>query len=211
MINNITSVDTRPQMSVAKAMPSVSSMTMPPILGFKTPILNKKALLRVKKVKRGDNLIIPGIIDEDYIEIVEEEVERPMYASGDTNFFTSPPKIIRAKHKVQYLKNCYLIDYIQSPKPRGGLGTQAIKELAEKAFFDKKANGRIVTFSAPIVKENSPAIFFYKLGFRFTDPECNEYIEKCIRDNMPDIPPQIGMMYLPTNRIQKLLRYGDLF
>ena len=211
MINNITPVDTRPQMSVAKAMPSVSSMSMPPILGFKTPILNKKALLRVKKVKRGDNLIIPGIIEDDYVEIVEEEIERPMQTNDSANFFLSPTRVIRAKHKVQYLKNCYLIDYIQSPKPRSGLGTQAIKELAEKAFFDKKADGRIVTFSAPLFKEASPAIFFYKLGFRFTDPECNENIEKCIRDNMPDIPAQIGMMYLPHNRIQKLLRYGDLF
>ena len=115
------------------------------------------------------------------------------------------------KRKTKYLKNCYIIDYIQAPKQRCGQGTQAIKQLAEKAMFDSKAEGRIVTFSAPILKEASPAMFFYKLGFRFTEPESNEYMEECIRKNMPDIPAQIGMMYLPKSRLHKLLHYGELF
>ena len=54
MINNITGMDLRPQMSVAKATPSVTSMSMPAILGFKTPQLKEKATIRVKKIKRGD-------------------------------------------------------------------------------------------------------------------------------------------------------------
>lgn len=115
------------------------------------------------------------------------------------------------KRKIKYLKNCYLIDYIQSPKPGCGLGTEAIKSLAEKAMFDNKAEGRIVTFSEPVIKEASPALFFYKLGFRFTSPEANEYMEECIRKKVPDIPAQTGMMYLPKTRLHKLLRYGELF
>lgn len=206
MINNITSMGSRPQMAVAKAMPSVSSMGMPPILGFKTPILNQKAKLTVKKIKRGDNIVIPGEIDDDYVDIVEEDISQD---SGG-NFFSPPSFAPPLKRKYKYLKNCYIIDYIQSPKPRSGLGTEAIKNLAEKAMFDKKADGRIVTFSAPLIKEASPAMFFYKLGFRFINPESNEYMEKCIKDNIPDIPAQIGMMYLPKNRIHKLLRYGEL-
>lgn len=208
MINNITSMDLRPQMAVSKAMPSVSSMGMPPILGFKTPLLKEKAQLKVKKIKRGDNIIIPGEIDDDYVDIIEEKIEQ----HSDGNFFTlqnfASPPITR---KVKYLKNCYIIDYIQSPKTRCGLGTEAIKGLAEKAMFDNKADGRIVTFSAPLIKEASPAIFFYKLGFRFTNPESNEYMEKCIADKIPDIPAQVGMMYLPKSRLHKLLRYGELF
>ena len=210
----------RPQLTVAKATPSVSSMSMPAILGFKTPVIGQKANIRVKKIKRGDNIVIPGEIDDDYVDIVEEELvdsgqsTSPQY-SGGSNLFTTPnlfitppkPKVIKRK----YLKNCYIIDYIQSPKPGCGLGTEAIKQLAEKAMFDNRAEGRIVTFSAPIVRESSPALFFYKLGFRFTEPEGNEYMEECLRKNIPDIPPQIGMMYLPKNRLQKLLRYGELF
>jgi hypothetical protein len=91
------------------------------------------------------------------------------------------------------------------------LGSEAIKQLAEKAMFDSRAEGRIVTFSAPLMRESSPALFFYKLGFRFTDPQCNLVMEECLKNKMPDIPAQIGMMYLPKSQLHKLLRYGELF
>ena len=211
MINNITNMDVRPQIAVAKSAASVQSMGMPPILGFKTPPLKEKAKIQVKKIRRGDNLIIPGIIDDDYVDVVEEYVTLKD-DNQENNFFAShfnnPVKI---KRKIKYLKNCYLIDFIQSPKPRCGLGTEAIKALAEKAMFDPKAEGRIVTYSIPVLKEVSPALFFYKLGFRFTSPQANEYMEECIAKKIPDIPAQTGMMYLPKSRLHKLLRYGELF
>ena len=209
MINNITTMDTRPQMAVAKPMQSVTSMGMPPILGFKTPPLKEKATIRVTKVKRGDNLIIPGEIDDDYVDIVEEEIN--LSPQSGMNFFNGPQFVPKIKKKIKYLKNCYLIDFIQSPKTHCGLGTEAIKNLAEKAMFDNRAQGRIVTFSAPMVKEMSPALFFYKLGFRFTSEEANQRMEECLAQNMPDLPAQTGMMYLPKNRLHKLLRYGELF
>ena len=210
MINNIASMDMRPQMAVAKTTASVSSFSMPPILGFKTIPLKEKATIRVKKVKRGANIAIPGIIDDDYVAVVEETLNLERKPE-EGNFFNNQSFIIPVKRKIQYLKNCYIIDYIQSPKPRCGLGAEAVKALAEKAMFDPKAEGRIVTFSAPLVKESSPAIFFYKLGFRFTSPQANEYSEECIRKKVPDIPVQTGMMYLPKNRLHKLLHYGELF
>ena len=210
MINNIASMDMRPQMAVAKPTASVSSFSMPPILGFKTIPLKEKATIRVKKLKRGDNIAIPGIIDDDYVDVVEETLNLERKPE-EGNFFNNQSFIIPVKRKIQYLKNCYIIDYIQSPKPRCGLGAEAVKSLAEKAMFDPKAEGRIVTFAAPLVKESSAAIFFYKLGFRFTSPQANEYMEECIRKKVPDIPVQTGMMYLPKNRLHKLLHYGELF
>ena len=207
MINNITTtVDMRPQMAVAKPTPSVSSCSMPPILGFKSIPLKEKAQIRVKKIKRGDNIIIPGEIDDDYVDIVEEKLD-----NTGGNFFSAMEYNPPTTRKIKYLKNCYIIDYIQSPKQRCGLGTEAVKNLAEKAMFDNKAQGRIVTFSSPIVKESSPALFFYKLGFRFTSEAANNYMEECINKKIPDIPAQIGMMYLPKSRLHKLLRYGELF
>ena len=200
----------RPQMTVAKPTASVSSFSMPPILGFKTIPLKEKATIRVKKLKRGDNIAIPGVIEDDYVDVVEETLNLERKPE-DGNFFKQQSFIIPVKRKIQYLKNCYIIDYIQSPKPRCGLGAEAVKALAEKAMFDPKAEGRIVTFSAPLVKESSPALFFYKLGFRFTSPQANEYMEECLRKKVPDIPVQTGMMYLPKNRLHKLLHYGELF
>ena len=206
MINNITNVDTRlqQQMGVSKANASHMSIATPPILSFKTPFIKEKATLRVKKFKRGDNIIIAGEIDDDYVDIIEEEISY----SGGSNFFQTP---LRQKRKLKYLKNSYVIDYIQSPKIKCGLGTEALKGLAEKAFFDPKAEGRIVTFCAPVWKESSPAQFFYKLGFRFMDPSANEYVKDCIIQKVPDLPPQTGMMYLPKCNLHKLLHYGDLF
>ena len=104
MINNITTaVDVRPQITVSKSIPSLTSMSMPPILGFKTPQLKEKATIRVKKIKRSDNIIIPGEIDEDYVDIVEQEdlnsrrMENNFFASGG---LTLPA----AKKKIKYLK-----------------------------------------------------------------------------------------------------------
>ena len=206
MINNITNVDSQINMAVAKAKASVVSMPMPPIIGFKTPPLKQKALIRIKKIKRSDNIVIIGDIDDDYVDIVEDNLLENS-PEGEFNFFQLQPE----KRKTAFLKSCYIIDYIQSPKPRCGLGTEAVKALAEKAMFDPRANGRIVTFSAPVWKESSPALFFYKLGFRFIEKGANEYMEDCLIKKIPDIPPQIGMMYLPKNNLHRLLRYGELF
>ena len=208
MINNITNVDTRVPMSINKAATStIGGMKMPPILSFKTPLHKKKAILRVNKFKRSDDVIIAGVIDDDYVDIVEEVCGYPT-RSDSMNFFEQSVPI---KQKTRYLKDSYVIDYIQAPQMRCGLGTEAIKGLAEKAMFDPKIQGRIVTFSAPVCKESSPALFFYKLGFRFLDPAGNDYMKECLAKNVPDIPPQTGMMYLPKHNLQKLLRYGDLF
>lgn len=204
MINNISYVDTSlQQMNVVKTTPSQGSITAPPILGFKTPFLKEKATIRVKKFKRSDNIIIAGEIDDDYVDIVETE---PIQ-SGGFNFFQGIPETMKTK----FLKHCYIIDYIQSPKPRSGLGTEAIKNLAEKAMFDSRAEGRIVTYCAPVWKESSPALFFYKLGFRFMESGANEYMQDCLAKNIPDLPPQKGMMYLPKSNLHKLLRYGDVY
>ena len=206
MINSIPNVDSRSQqINVAKAMTSRVSNPLPPVVGFKTPLIKEKATLRVKKFKRSDGIIIVGDIDEDYVDIVED-VDKTLQRQS-FNFFQLEPE----KKKTLFLKDCYVIDYICSPKQRCGLGTEAIKSLAEKAMFDDKMQGRIVTFSAPVWKESSPALFFYKLGFRFMTKTANEYMEECLIKKVPDIPPQIGMMYLPKSNLHRLLRYGEVF
>lgn len=214
MINNITNVDTHLPMSAAKASSSMfGRMSMPPLLSFKKPPKKDKAELRIQKFKRSDNIIIDGIIDDDYVDVIEEEILDTPIIQTPQNFFSSGGinSPISQKRKTKYLKNCYVIDYIQSPVSRHGYGSLALKGLAEKAFFDKNVEGRIVTYSAPVCQESSPALFFYKLGFRFMDPEANEYMKECLIKNVPDIPIQKGMMFLPRYNLHKLIRYGELF
>lgn len=207
MINNVSGVNTQlQQMNVVKTMQSKVGISLPPVLGFKTPIGKGKAEMRVKKFKRSDEIIIPGEIDDDYVDIVEE-IDTSTNDDSSFTFVNLMPK----KKKTKYLKDCYIIDYIQSPHTRCGLGTEAVKGLAEKAMFDPKIQGRIVTYSAPVWQESSPALFFYKLGFRFTEPDANERMRECLIKNVPDLPPQTGMMYLPKTQLHKLLHYGELF
>ena len=221
MINNVANIDARMRQQpsgILRAVPSRMSLPMPPILGFKTPLSKEKAQLRTLKFKRKQNIIIPGEIDDDYVDIIEEEFENDDDSGGgiilpeqeaEYNFFRPiKPKI---KRKTKYLKDCYVVDYIVAPKARCGMGAAALKDLAEKAMFDPKIEGRIVTYSAPACQESSPAIFFYKMGFRFMEPEANERIVQCIIDKVPDTPPQTGMMYLPKQNLHKLLRYGEKF
>jgi len=210
MINNVTGVNAKmQQMNVAKAMPSKTGISLPPVLGFKTPVGKGKANLRVKKFKRRDNIAIAGVIDDNYVDTVEEDCVNSN-ANAENRSFTFV-NLVPKKKKTKYLKDCYIIDYIQSPQARCGLGTEAVKGLAEKAMFDPKIEGRIVTYSAPVWKESSPALFFYKLGFRFLDPEANERMKECLIKNIPDLPAQTGMMYLPKEQLHKLLHYGELF
>ena len=84
MINNVTGVSASlPQMNVVKAMQSKTGISLPPVLGFKTPIGKGKANLRVKKFKRNDNIALAGEIDDDYVDIVEENAENE--DDGDMN------------------------------------------------------------------------------------------------------------------------------
>ncbi|MBQ7126600.1 hypothetical protein IJO12_05895 [bacterium] len=207
MINVVSNIDLRSKMNVEKPRQSFVGNKIPPLLGFKTTIGKEKAIIRVKQFRRKDNIAIVGEIDDNYVDIVEEDFDISEQVDN-FNFFRFGPN---QKKKTKYLKDSYIIDYIQAPQMRCGMGTLAIKELAEKAFFDPKFDGRIVTYSAPISSDiQSPALFFYKLGFRFIEPEGNERMKECLEKNTIDIPPQIGMMYLPKYNIKKLLRYGDI-
>ena len=209
MINNISGVNTSmQQINVVKTTPSRTGISLPPVLGFRTPIGKGKANLRVKKFKRSDDIIIAGEIDDDYVDIVEENDNSD---DGNLNKSFTFVNLMPKKKKTKYLKDCYIIDYIQSPQTRCGLGSEAVKGLAEKAMFDPKIQGRIVTYSAPVWQESSPALFFYKLGFRFMEPEANEKMKECLIKNMPDLPAQTGMMYLPKAQLHKLLHYGEMF
>ena len=113
MINNITNVDSQINLAVAKTKASTVSVSMPPIIGFKTPNLKQKAQIRIKKIKRSDNIVIVGDIDDDYVDIVEDNLIENA-PEGEFNFFQLQPQ----KRKTAFLKNCYIIDYIQSPKQR---------------------------------------------------------------------------------------------
>lgn len=210
MVNNIANVDARllqQNINISKPTMASVSLPMPAILGFKTPLIKQKAKLIVKKIKRSDNIVIIGDIDDDYVDIHEEKISDNTNSYRNFNFFKQQEDI----RKTKILKSCYVIDQIISPVQRKGLGTEAIKNLVEKAMFDSHAQGRIVTFSAPVHREASPALFFYKLGFRFIDPLANEYMIECLKKKEPDLPAQTGMMYLPRTNLHKLLRYGDVF
>ena len=104
-------MDIQTPINVAKTDTSRLTLQMPPLLSFKTPLLKEKATLRVKKFKRADNIMIVGEIDDDYVDVVEEEIAPTPQLIQQYNFFQRQLEPI--KKKTKYLKNCYIIDYIQ--------------------------------------------------------------------------------------------------
>ncbi len=107
----------------------------------------------------------------------------------------------------QRLKPCYFVDYLYSHGK--GQGTQAIKDIVMKSLKDPRTEGRVVLQAEMIDGKTYPAGFYYKLGFRFAEPENNKimlnWLEKSGRRE--DSPKVSGMMFLPSENIRHCLNY----
>jgi hypothetical protein len=170
----------------------------------------KDAKIKFRKIKTSDKYQVSGDWSDDYVEIVVTNVTNsPEKLSELQNRY----KLITFKatsYKSVYLKNCYKLDYIESPQRYKGAGTKALKILVERSLADKDTQGRVVLFAEIVDGKTSPAGFFYKLGFRFTDDKMNEILANWAKEKiLLNAPKLTGMMYLPKENINKLLRYNE--
>lgn len=169
----------------------------------------KKAKIKFRKIKQHDKYTVYGDWTSDYVEEEIKEVKNSPELSELRNRY----KLITFKNplsKSLYLKNCYIIEYIESPQRYKGAGTSAVKSLLERALSEKDVEGRIVVDAKIVDEKTSPAGFFYKLGFRFLDSKMNATMESWVREKtLINAPRLTGMMYLPKENIAKLLRYKE--
>lgn len=102
----------------------------------------------------------------------------------------------------------YHIDKLWSRGP--GSGTVAVQGVVRESLADPKTCGRVTLDACCIDGKSSPAGFYYKLGFRFTNPGCNEEMQKWLANGgiRKDAPFITGYMYLPKENIEKCLNYG---
>ena len=110
MINNVTNVDTHTNMSITKAATTLASNPIPPLIGFRGKRADEKATLRVKKIKRNDNIIIVGNIDEDYVEYKPKKVKvEPEISKADI-------RIIEDIHAMKDAQRKRLMKYMEALK-----------------------------------------------------------------------------------------------
>ncbi len=171
--------------------------------------LVKDAKIKYRKIKRSDKYTVYGDWKNDYVDEVTVEITN----SPEIAELRQKYRLITFKNPVSktlYLKNCYKIDLIEAPQRYQGAGTKAVKALVERSLADKDTEGRVVVNAEIIDEKTSPAGFFYKLGFRFIDNNQNDKMEAWVREKTILNAPQLtGMMYLPKENINKLLRYKE--
>ena len=172
-------------------------------------IVVKNAKIKYSKIKPSDKYRVYGEWNKDYAYKITKEITN----SKEISELRSRYKLITFKNPistVQYLNHCYKIDFIESPQRYQGAGTKAVKTVLERSLADKDTQGRIVVNAAIIDGKTSPAGFFYKLGFRFTDKNMNDKMDEWLRQKtLVNAPKLTGMMYLPKEHINKVMLYGE--
>lgn len=167
--------------------------------------------IKFHKVKKQNKFKVIGKLPEYYIS----DISVPKTDVNNFEKMTIKYRFVSLKKfediEEHYTNGCYVIDYMFSPIRGKGEGTKAIRSLVEKAISDKDTEGRILVDVKVIDGETSAAGFFYKLGFRFTDELKNEIMQNWLTNQKTQFSPKIvGMMYLPQDKMKKLMMYKIL-
>lgn len=91
-----------------------------------------------------------------------------------------------------------------------GTGTKAVQNIVRESLNNPKTRGRVLVDACCIDGKTAPGAFYYKLGFRSTNPADNEICAKWILSGgkREDAPYIVGTMYLPRENIEQCLKYG---
>lgn len=103
----------------------------------------------------------------------------------------------------EYLyKNVLELTYLESIGK--GTGTRAVQSVVRRSLADPSTNGRVVLLATNIYNDTPhPFKFYYKLGFRATEPMFND-IGKA-GQNLDF--GEMAFMYLPKENASKCLNY----
>lgn len=117
----------------------------------------------------------------------------------------TPPHFYK---KLPQLEPHYYIDELWSKEKN--TGTNAIKDVVLKSLNDSETQGRVLLHACSIDGKTSPVGFYYKLGFRSTNPLTNKDCAKWLTEGgkIENAPAGSGTMYLPKENIEHCLNYG---
>ena len=91
-----------------------------------------------------------------------------------------------------------------------GTGTKAVQNVVKESLNNPRTRGRVLIEACCIDGKTAPGGFYYKLGFRFTNPNENEACAKWLASGgrLEKAPFATGSMYLPRENIEHCLKYG---
>ena len=151
-----------------------------------------------------------GYMPENYVKVTKEFIEEQSYK---IRFGPNKGKTkISPAHweEIQEMLPHYHIDILWTGGK--GTGTTAVQNVVAESLRNPLTQGRVTLDACCMDGETSPAGFYYKLGFRFKDPNMNNELATWIenggkRENAPFLT---GFMYLPKENIEHCLNYGCL-
>jgi len=149
---------------------------------------------------------IGGYIPDNYLTV--KKIFREAVRAYKTIFGERIPASPAHWEERAVLKPSYTILHLESHGK--GQGTEAVKDVLRRSLADPKTEGRVTLHASMIDGESSPAGFYYKLGFRFTNVENNEILAKWMKNGgrKENAPNLSGFMYLPTENIKHCLNYN---
>lgn len=117
----------------------------------------------------------------------------------------TPPHFYK---KCPQLEPHYHIDELWSTGKN--TGTNAVKDVVLQSLNDTATQGRVLLHACSIDGKTSPVGFYYKLGFRSTNPYTNKACAKWLAEGskIENAPVGSDTMYLPRENIQHCLNYG---
>ena len=111
-------------------------------------------------------------------------------------------------NEIKELLPHYHIDLLRSNGAK--TGTNAVQSVVEESLKNPLTKGRVTLDAQDIDKVGSPAGFYYKLGFRFSNPSINEEFATWLKNGgtRANAPQTTGFMFLPKENIEHCLNYG---
>ena len=148
---------------------------------------------------------------EDLILTIAKNAIKPEFGNRFRDLKVKIGELITPPHlylKGPQLRPHYYIDELWSTGKN--TGTNAIKDVVLHSVNDIDTQGRVMLEACSIDGRTSPVGFYYKLGFRATDPETNNRCAKWLAEGGKryNAPTNSATMYLPKENIQHCLNYG---
>ena len=204
--NIVNKIDNIPKGSSTEKVTQNISTELPNSSAINSSHIKPYAL--ISSHKETSDTIAFGLYPQEYVQLASREWVEEQKIIAKFGKYKGTERTIPAHWNETYtLKPHYHIDKLWS---RGkGSGTNSVKAVVQKSLEDIETQGRVTLDADCIDGKTSPAGFYYKLGFRFTNPALNETCEKWLlegglRENAPFCQ---GIMFLPKENISKCLNY----
>lgn len=200
-----------------KFMTPIINRFCKPIKNILSPDMLKGMSMPVKKMAscyasetEGGVAFAGRAYPDEYISLVRRDIMPEVYENYQ--YFLGKWRYVPAKPARLYelfeFASCIHIGKLWSGGK--GTGTKAVQDVVRQSLNNPRTCGRVILEACCIDGKTAPGGFYYKLGFRFADPNKNEECAKWLASGgkRENAPFSVGLMYLPRENIEHCLKYG---